>query len=35
VQLGFDDGAYTEIVDGDVKPGDELIISEHDDRTTH
>ena len=28
VQLGLQDGAYTEIVKGDLKPGDELIISE-------
>jgi HlyD family secretion protein len=28
VQLGLDDGAYTEIVEGDVQPGDELIIDE-------
>ena len=28
VQLGLDDGAYTEIVKGDVQPGDELIIGE-------
>lgn len=26
VQLGLDDGVYTEIVEGDVQPGDELII---------
>jgi HlyD family secretion protein len=26
VRLGFDDGAYTEIVEGEVRPGDELII---------
>ena len=26
VQLGLDDGAYTEIVEGEVRPGDELII---------
>ena len=30
VQLGLDDGAYTEIVKGDVQPGDELIIGESD-----
>jgi RND family efflux transporter MFP subunit len=34
VQLGLDDGAYTEIVKGDLKPGDELIISENGDRVT-
>ncbi len=28
VQLGLQDGAYTEIVKGDLKPGDDLIISE-------
>ena len=28
VQLGLDDGANTEIVEGDVRPGDELIIGE-------
>ena len=28
VQLGLDDGANTEIVEGDVHPGDELIIDE-------
>ena len=28
VQLGLDDGAYTEIVKGDLQPGDELIIGE-------
>ena len=28
VQLGLHDGAYTEIVKGDLKPGDDLIISE-------
>ncbi|TPV98261.1 MAG: hypothetical protein USCAAHI_02301 [Beijerinckiaceae bacterium] len=28
VQLGLDDGNYTEIVKGDVQSGDELIISE-------
>ena len=28
VHLGLDDGAYTEIVKGDVQPGDELIIGE-------
>ena len=28
VQLGLDDGAYTEIVKGDVQPGDDLIIGE-------
>ncbi len=28
VQLGLDDGAYTEIVKGDLRPGDELIIGE-------
>ena len=35
VQLGLDDGAYTEIVKGDLKPGDELIISENSDQVTH
>jgi HlyD family secretion protein len=34
VQLGLDDGAYTEIVKGDLKPGNELIISENGDRVT-
>ena len=34
VQLGLDDGAYTEIVKGDLKPGDELIISESGDPVT-
>jgi len=34
VQLGLDDGAYTEIVKGDLKPGDELIISADGDRVT-
>jgi len=34
VQLGLDDGAYTEIVKGNLKPGDELIISENGDRVT-
>jgi len=28
VQLGLNDGAYTEIVKGDLQPGDELIIGE-------
>ena len=28
VQVGLQDGAYTEIVKGDLKPGDDLIISE-------
>ena len=28
VQLGLDDGAYTEIVEGEVRPGDELIIGD-------
>ena len=28
VQLGLDDGVYTEIVKGDLQPGDELIIGE-------
>ena len=28
VQLGLDDGANTEIVEGEVRPGDELIIGE-------
>ena len=28
VQLGLDDGTHTEIVKGDVYPGDELIIGE-------
>jgi len=28
VQLGLDDSANTEIVEGDVRPGDELIIGE-------
>ncbi|MGA7384782.1 MAG: plasma-membrane proton-efflux P-type ATPase [Methylocella sp.] len=28
VQLGLHDGTYTEIVKGDLRPGDELIISE-------
>jgi hypothetical protein len=28
VQLGLDDGAYTEIMKGDLRPGDELIIGE-------
>ncbi|HVA13908.1 MAG TPA: efflux RND transporter periplasmic adaptor subunit, partial [Stellaceae bacterium] len=30
VQLGLDDGANTEIVQGEVRPGDELIIGESD-----
>jgi HlyD family secretion protein len=30
VRLGLDDGAYTEIVEGDIRPGDELIIGEKD-----
>jgi RND family efflux transporter MFP subunit len=30
VQLGLDDGAYTEIVKGDLRPGDELIVGESD-----
>ena len=34
VQLGLDDGAYTEIVKGDLKPGDELVISEKGDQVT-
>jgi RND family efflux transporter MFP subunit len=34
VQLGLDDGAYTEIVKGDLKPGDELVISENGERVT-
>ena len=34
IQLGLDDGAYTEIVKGDLKPGDELIISADGDRVT-
>ena len=34
VQLGLDDGAYTEIVKGDLKPGDELVISENGDQVT-
>ncbi|MCI0599448.1 MAG: HAD-IC family P-type ATPase [Beijerinckiaceae bacterium] len=29
VQLGLDDGTYTEIVKGDLQPGDELIIGEN------
>lgn len=28
VQLGLDDGMHTEIVNGDVYPGDKLIIGE-------
>jgi HlyD family secretion protein len=28
VKLGLDDGAYTEVVKGDVRPGDELIIGD-------
>ncbi|RNJ48181.1 HAD-IC family P-type ATPase [Methylocystis hirsuta] len=28
VRLGLDDGAYTEIVEGDFEPGDELIVGE-------
>ena len=28
VQLGLPDGVFTEIVKGDLKPGDDLIISE-------
>lgn len=28
VQLGLDEGTYTEIVEGDLQPGDELIIGE-------
>ncbi len=28
VQLGLDDGTYTEIVKGELQPGDELIIGE-------
>jgi HlyD family secretion protein len=28
IQLGLDDGAYTEIIAGDVQSGDELIIGE-------
>ena len=28
VQLGLGDGAYTEIVEGDLQPGDEVIIGE-------
>jgi len=28
VQLGLQDGAFTEIVKGDLKPGDDLIVSE-------
>ncbi len=34
VQLGLQDGAYTEIVKGDLKPGDDLIISESGTRVT-
>ncbi|MFY9658100.1 MAG: efflux RND transporter periplasmic adaptor subunit, partial [Methylocystis sp.] len=34
VQHGLDDGAYREIVKGDLKQGDELIISEDGDRIT-
>jgi HlyD family secretion protein len=30
LQLGLDDGTYTEIVKGDLQPGDELIIGESD-----
>jgi len=30
VRLGLDDGAYTEIVEGDFEPGDKLIIGERD-----
>ena len=30
IQLGLDDGAYREIVKGDLQPGDELIIGESD-----
>ena len=30
VQLGLDDGAYTEIVKGDLQPGEELIVGESD-----
>ena len=32
VQLGLDDGAYTEIVKGDLQPGEELIVGESDER---
>ena len=28
VDLGLDDGAYTEVVNGDLRPGDDLIIGE-------
>lgn len=28
IRLGLSDGAYTEIVRGDVRPGDELIVGE-------
>lgn len=31
IQLGLDDGFYTEIVEGDLQPGDELIIGERGD----
>jgi heavy metal translocating P-type ATPase/RND family efflux transporter MFP subunit len=33
VQLGLDDGAYTEIMKGDLQAGDELIIGERDGRS--
>jgi HlyD family secretion protein len=32
VQLGLDDGAYTEIVKGELQPGEELIVGESDER---
>jgi hypothetical protein len=28
VRLGVDDGAYTEVVEGDLQPGDDLIVGE-------
>ncbi|WGJ13241.1 plasma-membrane proton-efflux P-type ATPase [Methylocapsa sp. D3K7] len=34
VQLGLQDGAFTEIVKGDLKPGDDLIVSESGSRVT-
>lgn len=33
VQLGLDDGSYTEIVGGDLLPGDEVIVAEDDGRS--
>jgi len=35
VQLGLQDGAFTEIVKGNLKPGDDLIISESGTRVNH